>query len=202
VSLRGASPSASNPDRTPQGFFLTDYLSRFEVVAVMSGGYIDNYSPPTALGLVKSNGTLVTPAHNSWLTDGLFCSNVGSAVIKPAEPDAFMTGFRDCLQAGPLLLADGKQESQTGAGYQKLAQSVQEQGFICIDGNGRILMGVTDKIKLAKLVDFLTMPEIGCKDALRLTGQDTAGLRDRNRNNPYGHDDYLFPDAIGIEARK
>ncbi len=201
-SLRRISSAATNPERTPQGLFLSDYLTRYDAAAVMSGGYIDSYSPPTALGFVKSNGTLVAPPHNSWLTNGLFCSDVGRAIVQSVGSDINKPDFRDCLQAGPILLIAGNALSQVGANasYLKLAHSIQEQGFICIDGNSHVLMGVTDKINFATLVDFLNLPEIGCKDAVRLTGLDTAGLRDRS--HLFGHDDYLFPNAIGILPKK
>jgi hypothetical protein len=203
VLLRDTPSSASNPERMPQGLFLSDYLVRYGAVLVMSGGYIDSYSPPTSLGFVKSNSTLVTPPHNSWLTNGVFCSDAGRATIQLVDPEANRPNFRDCLQAGPLLVSAGQVLSQSNpnANYVKLAQSVQEQGFVCLDANMRVLMGVTDKINLATLVGFLTLPEIGCKEALRLTGLDTAGLRDRN-NHLAGHDGYLFPNAIGVIPKK
>ncbi len=200
VALGGNFPASNNPERMPQGFLLSDYLTRYNAVAVMSGGYIDSYSPPTALGFVKSNGTLVAPPHKSWLTNGLFCSDVGRAVIQSSSPVSNKSDFRDCLQAGPLLLSAGHALTEHGAGYQKLAQSLQEQGFICIDSQSRVLIGVSDKINLLTLIEFLSLPEIGCKDALRLTGLDTAGLRDRN--HLFGHDEYLFPNAIGILPKK
>jgi hypothetical protein len=200
VSLSGNQPASNNPERMPQGFLLSDYLTRYHAIAVMSGGYIDSYSPPTALGFVKSNGTLVAPPHNSWLTNGLFCSDVGRAVIQSASPLSNRSDLRDCLQAGPFLLSAGHVLTDNGTGYLKLAQSVQEQGFICIDTQSRVLLGVSDKMNLPTLIEFLNSPEIGCKDALRLTGQDTAGLRDRN--HLFGHDEYLFPNAIGILPKK
>jgi hypothetical protein len=197
VSL-GGQAIASNPERAPQGLSLLEYLIRYGALAVMSGGYIDTYSPPTALGFVKSNGTLVAPPRNSWLTNGLFCSDEGRAVIQSGIPD----NFRDCLQAGPVLLSGGHVSPQSNnPGYAKLAQSVQEQGFICLDSQSRVVLGVSDKINLQTLVDFLSRPEIDCKYALRLTGLSTAGLRDRS-GLVIGHDDYLFPSAIGVFAKK
>jgi hypothetical protein len=204
VSLRGVSPSSNNPERMPQGFYLSDYLSRYNAAAVMSGGYIDSYSPPTALGFVKSNSTLIAPPHTSWLTNGIFCSDVGRVIIQAVGSDINRPEFRDCLQAGPLLLSAGHapspSSSSSSAGYLKLTQSVQEQGFICIDSNTRVLIGITDKINLGTLGEFLIRPDIGCRDALRLTGLDTAGLRDHD--HLFGHDDFSFPNAIGILPKR
>ena len=144
VSL-GGNGTAPNPERAPQGLSLSDLLIRYGALAVMSGGYIDTYSPPTALGFVKSNDILVAPPRNSWLTNGVFCSDKGRAVIQSGIPD----NFRDCLQAGPVLLSGGRAPPQSNnQGYTKLAQSVQEQGFICLDFQGHVVLGVSDKINL------------------------------------------------------
>jgi uncharacterized protein YigE (DUF2233 family) len=89
--------------------------------------------------------------------------------------------YRDCLQAGPLLIRNGKAFNDSSIsqhkGYQRLAVSKQEQSFVCIRRDGEVVLGVSDKMNLATLVDSLLRPEIGCIDAMRLTGQATAGLR-------------------------
>jgi hypothetical protein len=194
VPLGGSLSTAIDPERAPQGFLLADYLARYHAIAAVSGGYIDSYSPPTALGFVKSNGIVAARSHNSWLTNGVFCSDVGRAVIKMVETSVDVNGFRDCLQAGPLLLANGVPMRQDVAGYQRLAQSVQEQTFVCIDNDKQVVLGVTDKVDFGTLVSFLY--QISCVDSLRLTGLDTAGLRIRNQL--FGRDEYLFPSAIGV----
>lgn len=137
VSLQGTGTPSGNPDRAAQGLYLLDYLNRYRALAVMSGGYIDSYSPPTALGSVKSNGTLIAPPHNSWLTNGIFCSDAGRAIVQAAGSDDTKIDLRDCVQAGPSLLNAGQAAPQSGGTqYLKLAESIQEQGFICIDGEG------------------------------------------------------------------
>jgi hypothetical protein len=100
VPLKSTLPTVADPERALRGLSLADYLKIYDAAAVMSGGYIENYSPPTALGFVKSNGVSTTRSHESWLTDGVFCSDVGRAIIGPSS-SADQTSFRDCLQAGP-----------------------------------------------------------------------------------------------------
>jgi hypothetical protein len=199
VPLNSALPPVTDPGRASRGLYLSDYLKLYRAIAVMAGGYIESYSPPTALGFVKSNGISTARAHDSWLTDGVFCSDVGRAIIQPSGSTVDRSSFRDCLQAGPLLLGKDIPSSQETPGYQKLAQSVQEQTFICIDNQNRLVLGVTDKIDLATLIHFLSSPDMGCVSALRLTGLDTSGLRFGSQL--FGHDDYLFPSAIGIFQR-
>lgn len=201
VPLSSESAANRNLERMPQGFFLEDYLVRYNAIAVSSGGYMSSYSPPMALGFLKSNGMSLARPHNSWLTNGLFCSNSDRAAIQLVGVDFEPPSFRDCLQAGPVLLKDRSPPPvSANSGYTKLAQSVQEQTFICIDSQKRIVLGVTDKINFSALVEFLRSSRIGCVDALRLTGLDTAGLRDRKKL--YGHDDYLFPSVIGVIQKR
>ena len=201
VPLSSASVANRNPERMPQGFFLENYLVQYNAIAVSSGGYMSSYSPPMTLGFLKSNGMSVARPHNSWLTNGLFCSNADRAAIQLVGAEFEPPSFRDCLQAGPVLLRDGSPPPiSANIGYAKLAQSVQEQTFICIDSQKRIVLGVTDKINFPALVEFLSSSRTGCVDALRLTGLDTAGLRDRKKL--YGHDDYLFPSAIGVIPKR
>ena len=176
-------------------------MRRYDTDAVSSGGYIDSYSPPTSLGFVKSDWVRVSPPHESWLTEALFCSDDNRVSIDFMEQSKEGAGFRDCVQAGPLLLKKGLPPSGSSAiAYQKLARAVQEQTFICIDGFGQAVIGVTDKTDLVGLTAFLRRPEIGCVDAMRLTGLDTAGMRVGSKL--FGRDDYLFPNALGVIRRK
>ncbi len=194
---------SGNPERAVRGVYLQEYLTRFGADAVGSGGYIDSYSPPSSLGFVKSGGITLNSEHNSWLTEAIFCSDRGKATIALAKLFPASSEFRDCIQAGPLLLQNGKAPSEIpshkSSGYLKLAASVQEQMFVCIDAKQQLLLGVTDKIDIPTLTAALTKPEVGCLNAIRLTGQDTAGLR--TKDNLYGNDDYLFPNAIGLIRR-
>lgn len=203
VSPEGKAVTANGRDRAAQGLFLADYAQRYRTVAVSSGGYIESFSPPTPLGFVKSRGIIISRSHESWLTDGVICSDDGRISIDAAGRTPDNSQFQDCLQAGPLLLKQGKVDplgSSNSSGYQKLARSIQEQTFVCINDRKRVLLGVTDKIDIITLLTFLRRPTISCSDALRLTGLDTSGMRvgDKLLNK----DDYLFPTALGIVPRR
>jgi hypothetical protein len=190
------------PERAARGFFLNDYRTLHNAEAVLSGGYIASFSPPTPLGLIKSDWTVVNAPHESWLTDGYFCSEPGRAQIQRWID---LAAFRDCLQAGPILLLQGEPPKDLGrsrrpGSYKKLENSVQEQAFICTVMPNELILGVTDKINLPALVDFLSRKETGCTDAIRLTGEQTAGLVLSDKE--FGHDDYLFPSVIAVMPRK
>jgi hypothetical protein len=189
-------------DRSATGFSLSDYQRLYKAVAVMSGGYIATFSPPAALGLIKSNGILASSAHNSWLVNGVVCANSGQVVIKEWTSGIDLSGYKDCLQSGPLLLrskavaVDGEENN---AGYQKLARSSQEQTFACVLPDNHVAIGVaTTKTDLVTLVGLL-LNEVNCIDAIRLTGRETSGLRVGDQT--YGNDLYLFPDVIAVIPR-
>ena len=193
----------ANPERAPTGFSLEDYQRLYGARAVMSGGYLSSFAPPTPLGLVKSNNVIVNPAHNSWLVDGIYCYSSAKVVVELWKQKPNIGDFQDCLQAGPILLYNGDARSDNsdshGAGYVKLAQSNQEQAFICTSANNQIAVGITGVTDFTTLIQFLKN-EVGCVTALRLTGKDTAGLIVNDK--PYGSvDQYLLPNALAVIPR-
>jgi hypothetical protein len=182
------------------GYSLENYLKLGRAAAVLSGGYLASFAPPMPLGLVKSDGVVTNKSHNTWVVEGILCTKEGQLVIRTWSAEA-EEDFPDCLQAGPILLLKGKEPSdlpsRNASGYLKLAKSAQEQTFLCTLGDQQVAAGVTDKMDLPTLVDFLR-GKIGCVDAIRLTGKDTAGLRLMRPRVLYGNDAYLFPDAIAV----
>jgi hypothetical protein len=177
---------------------LEDYSNLEHALAVLSGGYIAAFAPPTPLGFVKSNGVVLNAPHETWVVEGVLCTKKGQLIIRTWSSGAD-ENFPDCLQAGPILLLGGKEPndlpSRETNGYQKLAKSIQAQTFVCTMGDQEVLAGVTDKINLPTLVSFLR-DKLRCMDAIRLTGQATAGLR--LGSSLWGSDAYLFPDAIAV----
>jgi Phosphodiester glycosidase len=198
--LEGALPDPGDISRTGRGLFLEDYKRQFDAVAVISGGYMESNSPPSPLGLVKSNHILIAAANDSLLTNALFCSDKGRAAIQIVTRAVDRPDFRDCLQAGPILLQKGKPLDDvlnaTSSGYGRLLSPFQRQSFACIDANAHVILGVSEEIDGQTLISALQGPVLRCVDAMRLTGFDTAGLF--VKNELFGSDDYLFPNAIGV----
>lgn len=191
-----------NPERRARGYSLEEYLRRYDAMAVLSGGYIDSYSPPTPLGFVKSDGVVIHGLHRSWLVEGLFCSDAGRARIILIDNTDVPSQFRDCVQAGPVLLLGGAQPNlpgRQGEGYARLAKRSDEQTFVCISERQEVVLGVTSKMRLEDLVATLKRPEFLCVDAIRMTAWDSAGLQIGDLL--YGKDAYLFPSAIGVLPR-
>ena len=184
-------------------FIFATIFESTEAVAVLAGGYIASYSPPTPLGLVKSNGLITSSEHHSWLTDGFFCTDGNEAVIRTAEKNGTVSQFSDCVQTGPILILNGHiigRPKRAERGYERLAMSHQEQTFACIDEMNRVSLGVTDKITFVQLIEFLSGPALHCKDAICFTGLDTSGLQVGEKL--FGSDEYLFPDVVGVFRRQ
>ena len=190
-------------DRLASGYSLQDYQNRYGAFVVLSGGYIDSYSPPTPLGLVKSNGIQIGAVQHSWLVDGFFCSDVEHVAIVPVNDDATLVASRDCVQSGPLLLLGQKRvidPAREGlAEFKNFEGAPQERTFACLAGNGDVIIGLTGKIDLQKLVLALLEPEFNCKDAIAFMGSESAGLR--VGDTLLGADDLLFPSAIAVMPR-
>jgi hypothetical protein len=189
-----------NPERASSGYSLREYLGHYGALAVLSGGYIDSYSPPTPLGLVRSNGLQISGIHNSWLVDGLFCSNPGHAEITLVDMDPMRQNFRDCVQSGPLLLLDKEKPNspsrEENPNYKKFAAAPIERTFLCLNGDGEAVLGISGKIELPKLVAALRGPEYRCTNAIGFTGAVSGGLRIGDKL--VGKDDFLFPSVIAV----
>jgi hypothetical protein len=199
-----AQPGSSlSPDRMASGYSLQDYQSRYGAFAVLSGGFIDSYSPPTPLGLVRSNGVQISGIHHSWLVDGFFCSDTEHAEIVPVSNDVSRENFRDCVQSGPLLLLDKKEFSDPArdeiANFKEFAGAPYERTFVCITNDGNVILGLTGKVELPKLASALLEPEFNCRDAIGLTSFVSAGLR--VGDTLLGGDNFLFPSVIAITPR-
>ena len=90
------------------GYNLSEYQKLTNSPLVLSGGYLSSWQPALPLGLVKVNGVQANRPHLSWLVDGLFCTNGKEVIIDKYSSIEQTRNWLDCLQAGPLLIKDGK----------------------------------------------------------------------------------------------
>ena len=123
-----AAELAGNPERSPRGLFLDDYINRYNALAAISAGYVVTFSPPTPLGQTKSDGVVIGTPHSSWATEGMFCSDKGRAAIDIAVSSLANVEYRDCLQVGPILLRNGvvptglPSSAGTGSDFEKMVK--------------------------------------------------------------------------------
>jgi hypothetical protein len=161
------------------GLFLIDLVERHTPLVLLSGGYLQSFSPPQALGFVKIAGNQLNPFHRSWLLPGLFCTDGAEWVIEAiADPDT-ANQYSDCLQAGPFLVQQGRDRYKTmdnvADAEKKLAFSVQEQAFVCLTREEQAILGYSSPMRADRL-SALLLDKLGCRDALRLSGHVTAGF--------------------------
>jgi hypothetical protein len=193
-------------ERAAKGFFLVDYFRRYRATAVMGGGYTASFSPPTPFGLVKSSGVTINPSHVTWATEGVFCSDKGRVAIAISGTAADNPDFRDCFEAGPLLLLNSlppvgvPSVQSSSASYDRIAREPIDHSFVCIDFAGRVVFGMFPHIKLKSLVNELRKPRLRCVKAMRL---ESAGLVLAAEGNPniFGKDKYLLPSVIAVIKR-
>ena len=191
---------ASDPERSPRGLFLADYRQKYDLSVVVTGGYLASFSPPRPVGLVKSDGLLVSAVHENWQLDGIACFDKGLAAIDARERvEELEKKYPDCIQAGPLLLKDGKppaEGARRAPEFDALARKVVEQTAVCIDGNNNVLLVVADKMTLDQMTAALQRPELGCVRALALNSGPML-VNDKT----FGADEYLVPNVVGIKPR-
>jgi uncharacterized protein YigE (DUF2233 family) len=185
---------------SPRTLFLGDYIERASGAnVVISGGYMASFSPPRPLGFIKVDGKQIGSPHTSWLGTGMFCTDGQHVKIGPFEELKSDKNFPDCIQSGPLLINDGLVRYDSGekvsAGEEKLVSSVQEQAFICIDSNNKVILGVSEPIRLDEFSQLLSS-KLNCQNALRLTGQRTAGLQTRLKL--FGYDEFPLYSVIAV----
>ncbi len=186
-----------SPQSDP-AFLLTEFLGKTGALAVLSGGYLKSFSPPVALGLVVVDGHRFAKNHASWLTTVVLCESDAGAVLVSSE-DFDTSQYESCLQSGPMIVESGRSRyddlDAISAGELNLVRSVQEQAFVCVDGNGQFVLGVSTPLELSVFADFLAN-QVHCDRAMRLSGHTTAGMAVGER--VFGFSDIPLANAIAV----
>jgi hypothetical protein len=188
-----------NQPEVTDGLFLIDLGDRHRPLAMLSGGYLQSFAPPRSLGYLKVAGDELNRPHKSWLVAGVFCTGGLQWTIEPFGDPAEMDGYPDCLQTGPFLVRDGEDRyrdlERISASERKLVQSNSEQVFICLTAESHALLGYTTKMTGNELSSF-AVEQLGCVDALRLSGHVTAGLWLDGKI--YGNSEIPLTNAIAV----
>ena len=190
VRVATSADLAAPPERRAAagGGTLREYFERLGAAAVLAGGLVASFEPLKPLGLVVSDGRVVSPPHRTWASSGLFCTGPEGASIRPFDPSATPTGEGiDCLQSGPLLVGpDGVASGErlrrsVGIDYTRdFVEGRHGRAFVALDRRGRVLLGVTGPLDLPRLAEVLAAAAepavLDIAAALNLTGAWTAGL--------------------------
>jgi Phosphodiester glycosidase len=206
VNIGVRNPQSINPlNKDYNGYTLKEYFEFGSHEVVQSGGFFYGLSPPTSLGLVKIKNQEYSSTHKSWLTTGLFCSNGKNVIIgdvKEVNPEKWIS----CLQAGHLVLKNGKNVMNIQSNTWHITGKAHTQSFACMDEDNSLVLGVSGVISLKVLVqDILSKPKkmggIGCINAVVMSGGSTAGMmiKLKNENKVIGTNDVLLPNVIVVD---
>jgi hypothetical protein len=180
-------------DRQRGGLLLSDYKRDTNAFAIISGGYVASFAPPKALGFIKVDGREL---QDNRTNGGIFCSSLTDYKILSIEQFNETDKFLNCLQAGTLIVEDGKgrhSNTDTEAGNVEFSGY---QSFIGTNPNGGLVLGIIHNFTLEKAIKLITAEPFECTWAMSLAGTVTTGLA--AGNSIYGHNDVLLPTAIAL----
>jgi hypothetical protein len=184
-----------------------------QALAIVSGGFLENYIPATPAGLVQKDRKLLNGPKKDRILSGLVCfSSPGKggpvAILPLAKGLQSRAEYSDCLQSGPLLVYEGKPFADLEAidndeDSPKYASRQAERAFVAIVKGGRIIMGVSTRVSLFALRELmlLSKEEDGLEaiSVIGLAGGRTAGTI--VRGTPHlkeGITAALLPNAIFV----
>jgi hypothetical protein len=167
------------------GASLGTFLKTHQAKVVLSGGFLKSFYPPIPIGLVRQNGKLVNRAAGGDLLTGMLVVRDRKPLIGRFQSAECEGTSDDCLQSGPLLVRNGNSELPRELGgllpsTRKLIEGSFARAVVGILREGRFLLALTEEVGLAPLVEVLlrspTDGGLGCRDALNLSGAESAGL--------------------------
>lgn len=181
-----------------KSYFISDFQAKTKAMLILTGGYLSEFSPPRPLGFVRSRGRTLSPSISTWLGGGVFCTD-GKKILVQKFDQQIANTYPDCIQSGPLIIENGALRYKAGmplqAGEEKLVRSVQEQTFLCNDSRGRVALGVSSPIKMDELASYLK-EKLGCVNAIRFSGQETAGMI--VKNHLYGNESLPLYSVVAV----
>lgn len=141
------------------------------IIAINANFFVQDGAP---LGLVVSRGILHNKMHKGGSTlTGVFQASLSEAKIV-RRSDFRPAGVVEAVQAGPILLKNGKPLGPIKD------SSYSRRAGVCIDKAGDLIIFCTSGgllgITLGQLQEALTRKEIGCVDAINFDGGGSAQL--------------------------
>jgi hypothetical protein len=180
---------------------ISDYYFDANPIAVVSGGFLRRYSPPTPSGMLIINNRQISRETLTWSGKGMFCADDQGYFVGRFDQDK-ANSYSDCVQSGPLFIEDGnvRYEAESKISEEEInwVNQIVMQAFVCVASDGNLVFGVSTAMGL----DFfakLAKKRLKCVNAIRLTGDDTAGLY--YARNLIGNDDLPLTSVIAIFQR-
>jgi len=194
------------------GSLLARFISDQHSLAALTCCFLRTDTPATPAGLLKFNGTVLNRVSTLEVQlGGVICFARASGQITFTTPHDRDTVAKsdDCLQAGPLLLADRAvkddlEQVDLNGLNKKFSFGKYARSFFARTETGDFVLGVTKPTSLFAIVKFMQIPEsgggMGAVDAINLTGGYAAGLLVRAEPTfRAGNIEALLPDAIVVK---
>lgn len=145
-----------------------------------NGGFFDKDSRMTPLGLLITNGTIVSPiSTNGFTSNGILYSTGNQIHLKRRQNiHTPLQEIKQAIQSGPFLVENGRIVS--GLNNNK----TDTRTFIATDNAGNWCLGISTPITLHELALWLTKinPGFKIKTALNLDGGSSSTYQDRESN--------------------
>ncbi len=208
IGIGISSPDVASRDQASQsyaGLTLAEYAALGRYRVVQSGGFLSSWSPPSPLGYVKIQGQEYNRMHDSWLVQGVFCTDGRNFEISRFSSNNSYAAWPSCIQAGPPIILNREIVLDTRRNTGFITKEAHRQSFICKDVVGRLIMGITQDVKLTELAPYLardaTGEGLGCVDAIALNGKGIAGMLYNLPQGPVavGNVDASLPNAIVVK---
>lgn len=170
---------------TPLYGNLKNALIQCSCEAGINGGFFNDDDARSPIGLVISNGKLISPISSRNFTSAGILYDTGKT-IKLERRQKLSTPvphIKHAIQSGPFLVEGG--EIISGLNNYKR----DKRTFVATDGNGKWLIGISSELTLRELAIWLaeSPPEFGFKvsAALNLDGGSSTTFYNKNKNTYY-----------------
>jgi hypothetical protein len=172
------------------GSSLREFLSDETATVAFTGGYLKSFSPPSPTGYLRIDGVdLNEIVHGDPVVNAILCfgrkgPGLTSVSIFAAKTFRSQGAGEDCVQAGPLLITEGRASFDLSRSASRNRLSGEfERAFLAIDRRGWVFLGVSSAVSLILLRDVLLAPTteggFDAQAAVILSGATTAGMEVR-----------------------
>jgi hypothetical protein len=199
-------------DDARDGSTLRQFLAQEHAAIAFTGGYLRSFAPPEPTGYLLIDGVELSPiVRDDRVVDAVIClgrPGSGQTAVWVAAASRFRRtdAHEDCIQAGPLLIRDGKGSYDLGRNDRLGRLSGDfERAFLAVGQHGQLILGVSSSASLRSLQEVLLAPEeqggLAAHTAVVLTGATTAGMEVAGGlGYSFGTTSTPLPNALLVDA--
>ena len=162
--------------KNPAGTSVLGALTRLGANVVLGSGFVSTLSPPTPVGLLIVDGSVVNPINRVGLSGIIAVSDRGLEITRREDFDR--RGVSGALQVGPILVERNQNVVEPTEPTRRPAAT---RSFLGLRSDGTVLVGITTEgVHLYDLADLLMRRVedggLGCEIAVNLAGGGSEGL--------------------------